>query len=488
LMLLLDFWPLRRLEGEGSQPLASPRFLKLVYEKWPWFGLAAVSSVVTFFAQKTGGAMLSVEHFPLSRRLENAVISYLNYILKACWPEHLTIFYPLPHEPLTGFWLASGILLVLSVIAVVTIKHRPYLFVGWCWFLGMLVPVIGLVQVGTQSMADRYTYVPLTGLFIAVVWFLADLLHSSRALRIVGSAFAAGSLFACAFGTVVQLQYWQNSIALFTHALAVTRDNAPAHNNLGTALAAQQKYQDALAQYAEAVRIEPDNARYRINHATALLRAGQRDAAVEEYQAAIRVDPNFSEAYSNLGALFLAEHRLPEALTNLNRAVQIDPKNGELRSNLGNALSIAGQMDDAVAQHLEAVRLDPFNGTVRLNAGLALLKAGRANEAAVQFAAAVRLNPNSAEAHFELGRLMAYDYRYAEAEENFSAAEKLKPNYAIAQFYESLALGELGRYDDAAAAARRAAASAQAIGATNLLPRIQEAVSAYQSHQPYRPK
>jgi Flp pilus assembly protein TadD len=488
LMLLLDFWPLRRVEEISLRAFVSPQFSRLAREKWPWFALAAVSSIVTFFAQKTGGAVQSMAHFPLSQRFENAVISYWNYILKAGWPAHLTVFYPPSHDPLSGFWLAAGVLFVLTLIAVITWRRWPFLLVGWLWFLGMLVPVIGLVQVGTQAMADRYTYLPLTGLFIAVVWALAELLRSNRAAKMVGSVMAAAVVAAFAIVTVSQVQYWKNSMALFTHALAITKDNAPAHNNLGTALAALGQSPEALAQYAEAVRIDPDNARYRVNHATALLRAGQRDAAFEEYTAAIRVNPKFAEAYSNLGTLFLAEHRLPEALTNLNRAVQIEPKNGELHSNLGNALSIAGQLDDAVAQQVEAVRLDPYNGTVRLNAGLALLKAGRLNEAAVQFAAAVRITPNSSESRFELGRMMVYDHRFAGAVENLAVAEKLKPNYAAAQFYESLALGELGRFDEAMAAANRASASAQAIGSTSLMPRIQEALAAYQSRQPYRLK
>ena len=486
LMLLLDFWPLQRFENANSP--GGPQFRKVAIEKSPWFALAAASCVVTFFAQKTGGAMLSMEHLPLSARVENAVTAYFDYILKTFWPSRMAVFYPLPHDPSSGLWLAAGILITISVIAVLTINRWPFLLVGWLWFLGTLVPVIGLVQVGTQAMADRYTYVPLIGLFIAIVWGFAEMFRTTRATRAIGTVAAAIVLTTFAATTISQLQYWKNSIALFSHALEVTKDNAPANNNFGTALAALGQKQDALAHYAEAVRIQPDNARYHNNLATALLRAGRRDAAIEEYQTTLGVDPKFAEAYSNLGALFLAERRLPEALTNLNRAVQIDPQNGQLRSNLGNALSLAGQLDEAVAQHLEAVRLDPFSATVRLNAGLALLKAGRANDAAVQFAAAVRLNPNSAESHFELGRLLMLDHRFDAAIENLSAAERLKPNYVAAQFYESAALAELGRYEDAVAAANRALASAQATGSMNLVPRIQESLAAYQSRQPYRPK
>jgi len=482
-MLLLDFWPMRRMENKGFSA-----FGKLALEKWPWFALSALSSVITFFAQKAGGAVLSMEHLPLSSRIENAIHGYFAYILKMFWPVRLSVFYPFPPDPSSGLALACAVLIIISTVAFITVKRWPFLLVGWLWFLGTLVPVIGLVQVGAQAMADRYTYIPLIGLFIAIVWGVAELLRPKRATRVIGAIAATAVLIALAIATVSQLQYWRNSIELFTHALAVTKDNAPANNNLGTALAALGQRQEALARYAEAVRIDPNNVHYRINLGTAHLRAGQRDAALEEYQAALRVNPQFAEAYSNIGLLFLAERRLPEAITNMITAVQMDPKNGQLRSNLGNVLYMSGRLDEALAQQLQAVQLDPFNATVRFNAGIALLKAGRTDEAGRQFAAAVRLNPKSAEARFELGRQMFLDRRFAGALENLSEAEKLKPNYAVAQFYESGALAELGRFDEAIVVGNRALASAQATGATNLIPGIREALAAYQSHHTFQSK
>jgi len=489
LLLLLDVWPMQRVENAGWRTMASPQFGKLALEKWPWFALTAASCVITFAAQKAGGAVVSAEHFPFPWRVANAVISYFVYVLKACCPIHLAVFYPLPREVHGAVLLASAAFLVAaSVVAMITLRRWPFMLVGWLWFVGTLIPVIGLVQVGNQALADRYTYFPLTGFFIAVVWGGAELLRRGKTAQIVGAAVSILVLVCCSILTVSQLQYWKNSLTLFTHALALTKDNAPANNNLGTALAALGQKQEALDHYAEAVRIEPNNARYRNNLATALAGAGQRDAALEQYQAVIGIDPGFAEAYSNIGALFLAERRVPEALTNLYQAVQIDPGNAELRSNLGNVLSMTGRLDDALAQHLEAVRLDPFSAVVRLNAGLALLKAGRANEASVQFAAAVRLNPTSAEARFELGRQLFLDRRFASALENLEAAVKLKPNYAVAQFYESAVLGELGRYDEATTIAAQALESAQRAGPTNLVARIHDALESYQARRPYRPQ
>ena len=247
-MLLLDFWPLQRMENAGWRSFLPPQFRKLVWEKWPAFALAAASSVITFFAQKTGGAVQSMEHFPLSWRVTNAIISYFDYIAKACWPVDLAVFYPVQHnQPPWLLLIALAFLIATSIVAARTIKHWPFVAVGWFWFLGTLVPVIGLVQVGGQAMADRYSYFPFIGLFILVVWCAANVLGQKKSTAILSSAIAAVVLVIFAVTTISQLQYWKNSFVLFTHTLAVTRDNAPANNSIlephwprlvGTALAA----------------------------------------------------------------------------------------------------------------------------------------------------------------------------------------------------------------------------------------------------------
>jgi len=488
-MLLLDFWPLQRVENSGWRTFITPQFGRLMREKWPWFLLAAASSVITFLAQKTGGAVLSTEHFPLGWRVTNAITSYFDYVLKAFRPVNLAVFYPLQHnQPVWLLLVALGFLAAVSTVSAVTIKHWPFLLVGWLWFLGTLVPVIGLVQVGNQAMADRYAYFPFTGLFIAIVWGGSEVLGCKKEMAILSAITAAAVLALLALATVFQLQYWKNSFALFNHALAVTRDNAPANNNLGTALAALGRREEALAHYQEAVRIDSENARYQNNLATALVRAGQPDAAINHYLAALRVDPQYAEAYSNLGTLFLAGHRVNDAITNLNEAMRIDPNNAEVRNNLANALAAAGKLDDALTQYGEAVRLNPTNATVHLNAGLALLKAGRAGDAMAQFAETVRLNPSSAEARYEFGRQLFSAGQFPAALEQLDQASRLKPNYATAEFYQAATFGEMGRYDEAMATANHALESARNAGQTNLVSRIQEALASYQSHRPYRPK
>lgn len=483
LMLLLDIWPLKRIQDTCLRSFLSPQFGKLAIEKWPWFVLTAVSCLITVIAQKSGGALASAENFPLRYRLANAIVAYFDYLLKSCWPFHLSVFYPLPHAlPAGSVLLAAAVLLIISIVAVASLRRWPVLFVGWFWFLGTLVPVIGLIQVGGQAMADRYTYVPLIGVFLAAVWSIAEGL---RRFKISLISLIAGTAALAFFSsvTVYQQKYWRNSLSLFAHALAVTADNAPAHNNMGTALAAVGKREEALAHYQEAVRLDPNNPHYQNNLGTAFLRAGQPAAAVEHYQAALSADPKFAEAYSNLGTLFLSQHRLGEAITNLSEAVRVDPENGLARSNLGNALLAAGRLDDALVQYLEGVRLNPDDATLHLNAGLALLKANRADEAAVQFSIAARLNPASPEAHFEFGRQLFLQGNFPRALEQFDAAVKLKPNYAAAQFYQAATEAESGRFEEATATANQALASAQQAGQTNLATHIQEALEFFKQHR-----
>ena len=488
-MLLLDVWPLQRIENIGIKTFLKPGFGKLVLEKWLWFILVAASCVATFFAQKAGGAVQSTEHFPLTGRVANAVTAYFEYVLKACWPVHLAVFYPLKLEqPIWQVALAAVFVLGVSIAAVMTIKQRPYFSVGWFWFLGTLVPVIGLVQVGNQAMADRYTYIPLTGLFIIVVWGAWDILHKAKAAQIIAAATATVLLTALAATTVYQLQYWRNGFALFTHALAVTTGNAVANNNLGTLLVAQGNDSEGLAHYAEAVRFDPRDASFQNNYATALARAGRQDEAIEHYQAAIHDDPQFAKAYSNLGALLIEQHHVEAAVTNLNEAVRIDPENSKARNNLANALSVAGKLDDALIQYSEAVRLDPTNSAMRLNVGLALAKSGRVNDARAQFAEAVRLNPIFPEARYELGRTLFLAREFPAAAEQLGEAVRLRPNYAAAGFYLSAAQAQMGRFDEAVATANQALESAQRTGQANLVARLQRALELYKSQQPLNEK
>jgi tetratricopeptide (TPR) repeat protein len=526
-MLLLDFWPLQRVENTGWRTFFTPQFGRLALEKWPWFILAAAASVITFYVQKISGAVLSTEHLPLSQRMENAVNSYFGYILNICWPVDLAVFYPMKHEHSLLLLLAEAVFLIGSSLLVLNAaKRRPYFLVGWLWFLGTLVPVIGLVQVGTQAMADRYSYIPSIGIFIVLVWGGFDWFFRSETSRVLAAGAAAVILALCAVLTVKQLQYWRDSLVLFHRALAVTRDNALANNNLaealeaigrgsdalpyyakavdidpgnalyennyGAALAARGRPADALAHYAKAVSVAPGMAAYQNNYGTALARSGDRNGAVEHYLAALRADPEYAEAYVNLGAVFEAEHRLNEAITNLEAAVRIEPDSGDARNNLAGVLLSAGNLDEALAQYAEALRLNPTNATTHLNTGLALVKAGQTSAAMSQFGEAVQLNPSYAEARYQLGRQLLLQGQFESARQELVEAARLKPEDGSNQFSLGVLLAlstaeaETGRFNEAVSNASEAIATAQQLGRTNLIPKIQRALEFYKSGRPYR--
>lgn len=275
ILLLLDYWPLGRVklwesrEG-GSGGIQRSSALHLVREKIPFFALTLASGIVTVVAQYKGGAVRSLNLLPLDVRIANALVSYVGYIGKMIWPQHLAIFYPHPGALPTWQVVGAGLLLLsLSIILLRAAGRFPYLGVGWLWYLGTLVPVIGLVQVGDQAMADRYTYVPLIGLFVLIAWGIPDLMARWRYRQIALTISAVIVVFCCTVSTWSHVKHWRNGTALFTHAVNVTADNALAHDGLGFALARQGRLDEAIAHYSEALRIKPGyaKARYNLEHA-----------------------------------------------------------------------------------------------------------------------------------------------------------------------------------------------------------------------------
>ena len=309
-MLLLDYWPLCRFQfgqlmGNGNSRMQRSlssidrrsSVFHLILEKVPFFVLSAISSFLTFYAQEKGGAIGSLAFLPLGTRIVNALVSYVSYIWKMIWPQHLALLYPYPERFPIWEVVGAGLLLVgISVLVMRAARGRPYLLVGWLWYLGTLVPVIGLVQVGAQAMADRYTYVPLIGLFIMVAWGLSDFLKGWRYRRGV-LAISAGVLFSILMiVTWVQVQYWENSIVLYKHTLEVTVNNYLIHNNLGIVFFRQGKYQEAANQYNEALRINPNSAEAHYNLGNAYLMIGDRGLALREYEILKTLNPSLANA------------------------------------------------------------------------------------------------------------------------------------------------------------------------------------------------
>jgi len=349
-LLLLDYWPLKRVTCDGWRVTGSDsrltpslhRFitplLRLLLEKLPFFGLAAVASIVTFVVQQHSGAMKMFQSLPLGARVGNALVSYCRYLGKLSWPADLAVFYPLRgHWPVAQVLLAGGLLLGITVLFIVLRGRYPFKLMGWLWYCGTLVPVIGLVQVGDQAMADRYTYIPSLGVLILVIWGVYELACRWRYHALVLSV-AGGLAIVLCFGlTRLQLGHWQDNETLFRHALAVTENNYLAHNNLGIALDREGRTGEAISQFQETIRLTPDDAEAQNNLGVALNKMGRIDEAISHYQEAIRLKPGFAGFYNNLGIAFGMKGQIDEAINQFQEAIRLKHDFAEARNNLARA-------------------------------------------------------------------------------------------------------------------------------------------------------
>jgi Flp pilus assembly protein TadD len=414
-LLLLDYWPLGRLAfGQSSSPGKSHQrtpALHLVWEKTPFFIMLAAASVVTYLsrvAAHLGGYAAEVlNQYPLDIRIANALVSYVRYIVKMVWPSHLTVFYP--HPSLVPWWQVLGaclLLLAVSVLAIRVVRSRPYFVVGWLWFVGTLVPVIGLVQIGAFAMADRYTYVPIIGLFIIIAWAVPELLARLRYRKIVISISTGVVLSAFMISSWQQVRHWQNSVTLFAHALNVTTDNWLARNNLGNAWAEQGNLDKAVEHYSEALRIAPDFAMAHNNLGFALAQQGRFDEAISHYTRALKIDPAFAEAHTNMGNALASQGRLEEAISHCSEAVRIQPTNAVAHNNLGNALARQGHLSEAIRHFTAALRIEPDYAIAHYNLGIVLAQQGKLDEAITHLSEALRIRPDFPGAQENLRQLL----------------------------------------------------------------------------------
>jgi Flp pilus assembly protein TadD len=391
-MLLLDYWPMNRFQSR------SVKFL--LHEKIPFFGLAAMASGVTFAVQHFAGAMASVEKLSMLARFENGLVSYARYLGKLFWPEKLSVFYPYPGSwPVGEIVLVALLIIAISGIALGKRRAYPFLIMGWLWFLGTLVPVIGLVQVGDQAMADRYTYIPSLGILIIVVGGAVELARRWRFAVVPLGVLGGVVIILCVVSTRRQLGYWRDSETLFQRALAVTENNYVAHNNLGAVLESRGQIDEAMAHYAEAFRLRADDEPAHYNLGNALYKKGQFDEAIAEYQNALRLNPKDAAALKNLGNAFLKD----------------------------------GRADEAIVEYQAAMRLQPGNGFICYDLAKAFLQNGRADEAIKEYRQAILLKPDYAEAHNNLGSLLQAQGRLDEAIAEYQEAIRLKPDYSLAE-------------------------------------------------------
>lgn len=352
-LLLLDYWPLGRFETRRLN--TGRRLLQLVLEKIPLIALSAVSSIVTFLAQR--GAIGWTEQLPVSERISNAIVAYVIYIRQMFWPARLAVFYPHPENrlPVLEISLALIVLVGITAAAFVFRKKAPYFMIGWLWYLGMLVPVIGLVQVGWQGHADRYTFLSQIGLYIAVTWAVTDLTRSWRFQRIALGAAAVVVLGALTWSSRLQTSYWRDSETLFTHALAVTSNNDVALNNLGIIFLDKGQLDDAISKLEAAIDLRPENAPAHDNLAKALLKKGQVTEAMVHYREFLELEPANVEARNTLGTALIQQGHVREALDQWQEALALQPENGNAASNL--AWVFATCPEDSIRDGTRAVEL-----------------------------------------------------------------------------------------------------------------------------------
>lgn len=373
-LLLMDFWPLRRLavvpedntfdskNGESkTKNKNKAQILRLFVEKVPLLVLAAVSSVITIAAQQSGKAFAPLHALSLKIRVTNALVSYVKYIAKMLWPQDLACLYTYPYNGLPVWQVAGAAVLLLSVsgLAIRAARRFPYVPAGWFWYLGTLIPVIGLVQVGSQSMADRYTYVPLIGLFIVISWGVAEFVQSWRYGKAVLAVAAGIALSGLAILTWLQVGCWRNSTTLFQHTLRVSPDSAIVQNNLGFALAQQGRLKVAVSHYREALRIEPYYLKARFNLGFALGKLGRLDEAIDHFTRLLHVKPEFAEAHYNIAVALSQENRLEEAIEHLRDAIRVEPDYAEAHNELGVLLARGGKMQEAIVHFSKALEVKP---------------------------------------------------------------------------------------------------------------------------------
>ena len=494
-LLLLDFWPLKRFQWQRDFQVKSDkargdtvkRKYRIVFEKTPLFILAVISCIVTFFAQKSQGAVKAMWALPIKYRIENALVSYVKYILKTIWPQKLAIFYPHPGNSLPSWQIIMAALLIVVACygALRTAKKYPYIPVGLFWYLGTLVPVIGLVQVGNQGMADRYTYIPLIGIFIIVSWGIPDLFKKfrDRTSEIGGPVFAlratpgkqrseilsgvtrpfskrrfqeiflgisaAMILFALSWVSFLQLNTWRDGITLFEHAVSATQNNYQAHLNLGAAYEPID-LDKAIFHYKAASKIRPNYAPALFNLANAYSEKGNIDQGIHYYLKALKSKPDYPAALDNLGEVFAKKGDYDQAIYYFKTALKTGSKNANMRMNLANVLFLKGNPDEAISQYKKILQTNSDDADVQYNLACVLSSQKKYNEAIFHYNETLRIDPKYLKAHYNLGDIYFDQGNTTEAFMHYAVVIKLNPDYSQAYNKLGLILLKQGKFKKAA--------------------------------------
>jgi protein O-mannosyl-transferase len=420
-LLLLDFWPLKRIQFKNNYHLQPERstyygfkgIFPLIVEKIPLFILSVISCVLTFIVQKNGGAVVPLEALPLKTRIANALISYVSYALKAIWPDKLAYYYPYSINTFSVWQICGAALLITSVIlgAIYLSRQYPYTLVGLFWYLGTLVPVIGLVQVTNQAMADRYTYIPLIGLFIVVVWGISDIIKKWQYRKIILIVSTVVILSALTTRAFFQARHWKNSIALFENAVKVTEHNYHALNNLATALANKGKYDKAFLYLNQSLKMNPKRKDVRMNLANILFLKGKPDKALSQYREVLQTDTKNADAYYNIACVLSSQKKYNEAVLYYKETLKIDPEYLKAHYNLGNIYFSQGKTTEAFMHYAEAIKIKPDYVQAYNKLGLILLRQGKFNEARGLFSKALEIDPKFSKARINLDIVQKLHYQ-----------------------------------------------------------------------------
>ena len=396
---LLDYWPLNRWQRVATQ--------KLFTEKIPFLVLSGSACVITMMAQKGRNSVVPLSALPLLPRIENAFVSYARYLGKLFFPSDLCVYYPQPANwPMTMVVLSVALFVVISVAVVIFRRRYPYLPAGWFWFVGTLVPVIGLMQVGDQAMADRYTYFPMIGVIMALVWLVEHVTRSFRLQTVILPVIALTVTAACAGLTWKQIRYWHDSETLFRHATLAVQNNYPAYDLLAGELSRQGRFDEATQELQAAIRIKPEAAVLHDDLGTALEAGGRTGEAIREYAEAMRLNPALADAGNKLGMVLGRLGRNGDAIQVFQVALQSNPAAEEIHFNLGNALARAGRLPDAVAQFQAALQLNPEDVDAHNNLGAILFQLRQLDAAMNEFQAVLKLDPANAQARKNLDTVM----------------------------------------------------------------------------------
>jgi tetratricopeptide (TPR) repeat protein len=540
--LLLDYWPLRRFRfrqfmsnsnGKAIKPgvsvsgfQESPVF-RLIVEKIPFLVLSAVSIYISSLAAQHNNMIISTESVSMKLRIANALVSYISYIKKMIWPDNLAVFYPYPDA--LPLWQITGTGLMLAGISILVLwaaRLKPYLAVGWFWYIGTLAPVIGLAQIGLwPAMADRYAYVPLIGLFIIIAWGAGDIALKLRYKKIA-PAVIAGILLIFAITTWGQVRYWSSSVALFEHALDVTDGkNYVAHYKLGDALAEDGRNAEAIKHYYEAlltkskywpgiylnlgvalmsvdkinesidnfskaIQIKPDFAEAHNNMGIAMERHGNLAEAVSHYCEALRIKPDYAETHNNMGIALEKQGNFSEAIRHYFEALQINPKYASAHNNLGNAMAQQGNFETAVYHYQEAFRINPKYAGAYYNLGKIYASRRKIEKAILYYEKALQLNPNMAKALYNLSCIYVTNKKFKNSEKAIKLAEKLcrlqDYNQPLSLDALAAAYAEIGKFDKAVLTAQKGLELALKTGPKELALGLEKRLKLYQAGHPYR--